>query len=457
MRSRRGAFLGGLGLFGGLLLVATLAAPRVTGFSPNPDSPHVASLAPIRLQFNRLMDRVSVETRFEISPEVPGRTSWEGNTMRFEPLEPWPPGQEIIVRLAAGSRSIRFLPMLQTFQGSFKTGEARLAFLWPTDGTADLYLLTLNSGEWARLTQSEAGVLEYTPARDGSSIVYAALRTDGTSELRRLDLITQEDRLVLECPAASRCQAPALSPAGDLLAYERFEWQTNDSGGRIPGPRQVWLLSLEQGAEPVQVPPPGQVTSSPIWSPNGLLSFYNGSLQAVGLIRPESLVPINMIPNGLGLLGAWSPNGEYLLLPEIVFADEPSTDLGTDFSSHLFRVEPESAIRQDFSLGSVEDASPAYSPDGEWIAFGRKYLDERWTPGRQLWLMRSDGTEPRPLSDEPDFNHSSITWHPDSASLAYMRASSVDPNLPSEIWVTDLAGSASLLLVEGGYLPKWIP
>jgi hypothetical protein len=255
------------------------------------------------------MDRVSVESRFGVSPEVPGRTSWEDNTLRFEPLEPWPAGQEIVVRLAAGSRSIRFLPMLQAFQGSFKTGEARLAFLWPADGTADLYLLTLSSGEWARLTQSEAGVLEYTPALDGSSIVYAALRTDGTSELRRLDLITQEDRLVLECPAASRCQAPALSPAGDLLAYERFEWQTSDSGGRIPGPRQVWLLRLEQGAEPVQVPPPGQVTSSPVWSPNGLLSFYNDSLQAVGLIRPENLVAINMIPNGLGLLGAWSPIG----------------------------------------------------------------------------------------------------------------------------------------------------
>ncbi len=437
--------------------MATVAAPRVTGFSPNPDSPHVASLAPIRLQFNRAMDRISVETRFELTPEVPGRLSWEGNTLLFEPLEPWPAGQEIRVRLSAGSRSTRFLPLLRAFNGSFQTGEARLAFLWPADAAADLYLLTPSSGERVRLTETEAGVLEYTPARDGSVIVYAALRTDGTSELRRLDLITEEDRLVLECPAASRCQAPALSPQGDLLAYEMFEWQTNDSGGRIPGPRQVWLLPLVEGAEPVQVPPPSQITSSPIWSPNGLLSFYNGSLRAVGLIRPENLVPINMIPNGLGLLGSWSPNGEYLLLPEIVFAQGQPEDEGTAFSSHLFRVEPESSIVQDFSFGSVEDASPAYSPDGEWIAFGRKYLDERWTPGRQLWLMRSDGTEPRPLTDDPDFTHSSISWNPDSGSLAYMRVSSVDPNLPPEIWVTDLAGSASLLLAEGGYLPQWIP
>ncbi len=457
MRKRRGTFLAGVGLTAGFLLVAYLAAPRVTGFSPNQDSPHVASLAPIRLEFNRAMDRVSVETRFALSPEVAGRNRWEGNTLVFSPIEPWPAGQEIVVQLAAGSRSTRFLPMLRAFHGSFHTGEARLTYLWPADGAADLYLLTPDSGEQVRLTHSEAGVLEYTPARDGSSIVYAALRSDGISELRRLDLITQGDQVVLECPAGSRCQAPALSPAGDLLAYEQFEWQTSDSGGRVPGPRQVWLLSLADGAAPVQVPPPGQVTSSPIWSPNGLLSFYNASLRAVGLVRPESLVPINLIPNGLGLLGAWSPNGDYLLLPEIVFEDEQPTDQVSGFSSHLFQVEPETAIRQDLSFGQVEDASPAYSPDGEWIAFGRKYLDERWTPGRQLWLMRSDGSEPRPLTDEPDFNHSSISWSPDSGSLAYMRASSVDPNLPPEIWVTDLAGSASLRLAEGGYLPQWIP
>ena len=42
----------------------------------------------------------------------------------------------------------------------------------------------------------------------------------------------------------------------------------------------------------------------------------------------------------------------------------------------------------------VEDVSPVFSPDGKWIAFARRYLDPlRWTPGRQVWLMRADGTE----------------------------------------------------------------
>ena len=456
VRGRR-AFLGALGLFSGLLVAAFFAAPRVVGFSPNPDSPHVPSTAPVRLQFNRPMDRISVETRFSMVPDVSGRFEWEGNSLSFHPIEPWSPGQEVAVRLAPGSRSTRFLPILGTLSWSFRVGEPRLAFLWPSDGPADLYLITLPSDEWVRLTESEAGVLEYVPAQGGSAIVYATLRKDGVSELRRMDLVSREDRLLLECAAVRRCQAPAISPEGDLLAYEQFEWQTSDSGGRVPGPRQVWLLELQDGAEPVQVPPPGQVTSSPIWSPNGLLSFYNSSLRAVGLMWPDDLLPINMIPNGLGLLGTWSPDGDYLLLPEIVFPDEETRGAAPAFFSHLFRVEAETALVEDFSLGSVEDASPAYSPDGEWIAFARRYLDERWTPGRQLWLMRADGTQPRQVTEDPELNHASFAWSPDSSSLAFMRLSSADLNRPPEIWIADLEESNLRLLVEGGYLPRWIP
>lgn len=109
-------------------------------------------------------------------------------------------------------------------------------------------------------------------------------------------------------------------------------------------------------------------------------------------------------------------------------------------------------------MGLVEDASPVYSPDGQWIAFTRKYLEQdRWTLGRQLWAMRADGSGAHPLTDEPDFNHSALAWSPDSGGLVYMRFDETNPTQASEIWLVGSDGEGARRLVVGGYLPRWIP
>lgn len=453
-RQRSPAFLGALGLFAGLLIVAAFAAPRVTDFGPTPDSPHVSSRSTLRLTFSRPMDRVSVETRFETAPPMPGSFEWQGNSMTFTPLSAWPPGSDVRVTLHPGARSTAFLPILSSLEWSFPVGRARLAYLWPSGAAAELYLHDLDQEQGLQATQTEAGVIDY--AVSGSSIVYSALRHNGASELRLLDLSTGQDRQILECPAETRCQAPVMSPDGQTVAYEQFSWEYSESGQRVPGLGEIRLLELGAEAIPTTIPSSEQSLSSPTWSPTGLLAFYNGSMDAITVLAPDQRQPLNIIPNGLGLLGSWSPDGQYLVVPEIVFPAEGGSEQ-VDFFSHLYRLEAGSSTVTDLSSGMVEDASPIYSPDGNWIAFARKHLDSRWTPGRQLWLMRSNGSQARALTDDPDFNHSSIDWSPDSMMLAYMRLSQADINLAPEIWITDLDEGAQRQLAVGGYLPRWMP
>ncbi len=317
-------------------------------------------------------------------------------------------------------------------------------------------MLDLSTQKRSRLTETEAGVIDYSPGPRGNSIVYTAARGNGSSDIRLIDLVTGSDILLYECGAASRCQSPAISPDGQMVAFEQFDWDTSAAGTRVPGARQVWLMPNVSGASPTRVHPEEQVTNSPDWSPDGILTFYNDSLSAVTLLEPQGLEPVNLVPNGLGLLGSWSPDGDFLILPEIVFPLE-AEDGEADFFSHLYRVDAASLDVEDLSLGTVEDASPAYSPDGEWIAFGRKYLDERWTPGRQVWIMRADGSQPRAITDDPDFSHSSLAWSPDSTHFAYMRLNLADSNQVPEIWMTNREGNEYQFLVEGGYLPQWIP
>ena len=93
---------------------------------------------------------------------------------------------------------------------------------------------------------------------------------------------------------------------------------------------------------------------------------------------------------------------------------------------------PEGIFLDLTGADNLEDTSPAYSPDGASLAFARKYLDvTRWTPGRQIWLMNSDGSGARPLTQDPYFNHFNMVWDPDGDQIAYVRFDENSTNRPA--------------------------
>jgi TolB protein len=462
--------LGAVGIFVGLLAAAFFAAPRVEEVAPTSGSRNVPARTRISLTFSRPMDEVSVESRLTIDPPQPGTYVWEGTTLSFLPEVPWSPGTQVEVRLSPGARSTRFLPILESGVWSFEIGAPRIAYLWPADGAADIYSLSPEGGDPVRLTTTPQGVLDFRTDMTGSQIIYAAARADGGSDIRLYDLATQEDHPVYSSPSGTVARAPALSPDGEWLAFERYELKASGNDQFIPGASSVWAKQIDAESEAEPVGPDDHIASAPGWTPNGMLTYQDRSLGAIALVHvvsDASLQPFDYIPNELGDPGAWTNDSMAVVFPVIGYVPETVTIPGsaseeqTILYSHLVQVEVESGTELDLSSLSgdlVEDASAAYSPDGTWLAFARKYMDrERWSPGRQLWVMRADGSEARQLTDEPDYNHSALGWSPDSSTLVYMRFNQADITQPAEIWVIKLDGSGPHSLVTGGFSPRWLP
>ncbi len=330
--------------------------------------------------------------RLAISPEIEVKTVWEEQTLRIIPMEGWPSGTEVNVTLAGGVRSRIGLPARSGTSWSFTIAPISLAYLWPSDGESQLYLLDPDTGETIQLTEGER-VLSYTFSPDGRMIYYFAENSLGGSDLftlARFDPETEPDRLI-SCQRG-RCDSPALSPEGNQLAYTR-----NNNA--------VWLLDLAGDTNPVQVSPEGESADQPVWSSQGNLSYYNFDRLAYTVVSAGGMA-LSSWPNQIGEHAAWVPGGSALVAPEAYLQETdilrgPSGEAENEVvdPSTLEPVRVLSSRLVVYQLGGgiastlteddlAEDFWPVFSPDGDILAFTRRYLDEdRWTPGRQIWLM----------------------------------------------------------------------
>ena len=458
-----------IGLISGIVIVAVIAAPRVVEITP--DGQEISSTSRISIKFNQPMDPASVESRLTIKPFAGGRLSWEGNSLLIEPDQPWKTGETVEVHLGAGARSLRILPMLLGHTWSFSVGAPRLTYLWPAFGAANIYVRGEDStDEPVQLTHSDAGILDFSVSIDGNRITYTISAVQGSNEIRLLDLITNEVRWVYTCDTDALCQAPTLSPDGHWLAFERSELVEGAGGKPITNAQTVWLMSLQDEGVYGPVFNATHDLMGPQWSPLGELMVYDYTLKAFVLLEtgnPDT--PILFIPSGLGQQGTWSPQGADIVYAEIIFPEEVLGEAGIEavdfpegevpFFSHLYRNVVSTGDVSDISPGPdvmVEDSSPTYSPDGRWLAFVRKYLDaDRWTMGREVWLMDVSSGDVRRLTDDPTANFSSISWSLDSQRLAFMRSDLANPGAMPEVWVWNMADGEVTEFIEGGYLPQW--
>ena len=106
----------------------------------------------------------------------------------------------------------------------------------------------------------------------------------------------------------------------------------------------------------------------------------------------------------------WFPDGSHLLVSR---QHTPGSESLWNIS--VFGGSPRQ-LADKASRGSV-------SPDGEYIAFCR----DQWAPGdpaaREVWVMRSDGTEQVKVAGDKSSWVTALTWSPDGDRIAHIRFS----------------------------------
>lgn len=320
------------------------------------------------------------------------------------------------------------------------------------------------SGETQALTQ-DLQISSFHPAPDGLFIYFAAANGDLGADIWRLSVADLSTELLIAC-GQENCDGPQASPDGRYLAYTRLEAAT--------GLPQIWLYELGSGAGEA-LSTSGQIVRNLIWSPDGRLAYYNQTLagyEIVGVESGERKLETNALGEGL----TWLADSSAFIAAEAFRADsailrgptgeaslqtpEPGsqTALEITVSALLQYAEGGPVSLLDYGSEQIEDAAPSASPNGRWLAFTRKYLDEeRWTPGRQLWIYDFEDGRAVPLTESPSHQMSAIAWSADSSLLAFVRSNRTDFNQPTEIWIMRPDGSEAQLIAVEAFAPQWMP
>jgi Tol biopolymer transport system component len=337
----------------------------------------------------------------------------------------------------------------------------RVLFLGPADGSPhNIYLVdTASPGAVRQITNSDDGVFDYDPSPDGRYVAYAERsRETGVAEIMLHDLANGSTRRLTNCEGEdASCTTPTWRADGQVIAYQRQE--RNTALGIGISPPRIWLLDLTSDP-PVTFPlfeDSQTLGTEQTWSGDGsTIAFYDAFSQGIityNFNATDDQERVRFIPAGTGTVGSLSPRGDRLVFSQLILPSENTMARSVlnlaDLNAGQFRVlAPEDEL--------VDDGGADWHPDGQQIAVTRQFMDDRFTLGRQVFLVRADTGDATPLIFDAGYANSAISWDSDGTHLLIQRLPMPAGNSMPGIWSYDMDTGELRLLAENGFLPRWV-
>lgn len=432
----------------------------------------------IVIQFSENMNRDTVPARLrvaQLSPEqadqpigeeslegeVFGTVSWNGSTISFRPSEALDPGATYTVILQPGAESENGRKVLSEYRFSFNVRSPRIAYLAPANSVPyNLWIADpADPTSVQQITASPSGIYDYGISPDGTKIAFSERNSNsGTNDIKLLDLESGTLEQLTNCVDAE-CKTPVFRPDGQVIAYERIDLNS-DLSNVGASPTRIWLLDLSTRP----------ATTRPMFEDSQLLGYYlrwsqNGSRVSVFDYASQGILVYDftdqstvIIPSQYGNPGEISPDGTRIVFPEIQLSENQAT-------SYLQMVDlsTQELIRLSNPDEPVDDDVGIWSPDGTYLVIGRRYLDERYTRGRQLFKLNPDDLSSEPLVFDDKYTNGVFSFDPTGTQLLIQRfpdpIAMDDPNnmgLP-EVWVYNMETQSLVKVADNAFFPRWVP
>ena len=347
-------------------------------------------------------------------------------------------------------------------------------------GACELWMYHVKGGAGVQVTKSHGrpdtsprrwtNALGASPSRDGHYLYYASRQhvngfynvTFPLSQIIRRNLVTGDEDTVTDAPGSA--MRPEISPDGNLLVYAtRVETETGLRIRDLKNGEEHWLKY------PVQRDDQESLFTRDFlpnyaFTPDGkqVIAGYGGKIHRLSIaagsdteipftakISRELGADLNLPlrvdegPVKLRLIQqpVQSPDGKRLVFSAL---------------THLYVMDIPAGTPRRLTSGDAREFMPAWSPDGQWIAY------VTWTQdGGQIWKIRADGQgAPQQLTRVPAY-YRDLDFSPDGKRMVALRAprqghveqfdewDSTPVNLDL-IWLPSEGGDVNLMLPARG-------
>jgi Tol biopolymer transport system component len=444
-------------LIGAVLLRGDRVGVQVVAFSPAAGALSVSPRTPIRLRVDRPLDP-AVAPQVQVEPAVAGTVQVEGESLVFTPASSLAPDTVYTVTVAPGLRTLQGRELLAPYTWNFRTGRPSIVFSRVDEqGREQLMLapLRLDDGPPAldaprQLTQAPFGIWDFAVDPIGGQIVFSQSHEDGTSDLWTLLQGAVNPSPLRDCPRAS-CSSMAFGPDSRVLAFAVRN--ASDFSSPVVSPPRLWMLDVQTMDEGMVFGDDQQLAFEPRCATGRQwISFLDPTHGGVGVYNVESGARA-FYPTTTGEGAPWRPGTTEMVISELLTTT-------TEYEVHLVLFDPVAGTRRELSAHPypVEDNTPVWSPDGEWLIVRRKELaGPGATLGKQLWRMRADGSQAEPLTADPAVDYGPVTWSADGRYLVYHRIPLKGPDVTISVWVMEVATGQEWEVARPGQRPLWVP
>lgn len=254
----------------------------------------------------------------------------------------------------------------------------RIAFIAERDGTAQIHVLTPDTGDIVQLTRLEREPADLCWSPDGTQLAFSMLvpETDSPLPIK-----------LPEAPKGAQWAKPA-------VVIDRLTWAV-DGQGQIPkAKRQVFTVDARLGGTPRQITDGKYSYDDPEWSPDGKRLY-------VSSIRRDD----------------W----------EFARGD-----------SEIYAVEPATRTIRPLTDRRGRDAQPKASPDGKRIAYVGYDHQKLTFHLSNLYVMNADGGDARLWAGDLPSSPTNVVWARDGGGVYF----TVEERGTAQLYFAPLGGKA---------------